>query len=150
MDEFSSAEFWSQQWHFIVPLMLLSMALGWWLRSTVVKREIVSLEKTNDTLEQRLERAQENEASLMLVCASLQADLADLKAQIRKLKDRMPDEPELKKLRLPMQTSTSTDSDLSTAIAEIRQMVGQYEATIKSPDHGFPSRPRLPTDRPTG
>jgi Tfp pilus assembly protein PilO len=150
MDEFLSAELWSQQWHFIVPLMLLSVALGWWLRSTVVKREIVSLEKTNDTLEQRLKRAQENEASLMLVCASLQADLADLKAQIRKLKDRMPDEPELKKLRLPMQTSTSTVSDLSEAIAEIRQMVGQYEATIKSPDHGFPSRPRLPTDRPTG
>ena len=150
MDEFLSAELWSQQWHFIVPLMLLSMALGWWLRSTVVKREIVSLEKTNDTLEQRLKRAHENEASLMLVCESLQADLADPKAQIRKLKDRMSDEPELKKLRLPMQTSTSTVSDLSEAIAEIRQMVGQYEATIKSPDHGFPSRPRLPTDRPTG
>jgi hypothetical protein len=46
MDEILSAEILSQQWHFIVPLMLLSMALGWWLRSTVVKREIVSLEKT--------------------------------------------------------------------------------------------------------
>jgi len=43
--------------------MLLSMALGWWLRGAVVKGEIASLEKTNDTLKQRLELAQEKEAA---------------------------------------------------------------------------------------
>ena len=51
------------QWPLLVPLMLLSMAMGWWLRGAVVKREIASLEKTNDTLEQRLKLAQEKEAT---------------------------------------------------------------------------------------
>jgi hypothetical protein len=84
MDRFFSAEFWSQQWPLLVPLMLLSMAIGWWLRGAVMKREIASLESTNDTLEQRLKLAQEKEATPRPAVASLEAELVEIKAQDHK------------------------------------------------------------------
>jgi hypothetical protein len=84
MDKLLSAEYWSQQWPLLFPLMLLSMALGWWLRGAVVKGEIASLEKTNDTLKQRLELAQEKEAASKPAAASLQAELVEINAQDRK------------------------------------------------------------------
>jgi hypothetical protein len=82
VDKFLSAEYWSQRWPLLFPLMLLSMALGWWLRGAVMKGEIASLEKTNDTLKQRLELAQEKEAKP--AAASLQAELVEINARDRK------------------------------------------------------------------
>ena len=84
MDKFLSAEYWSQEWPLLIPLMLLSMALGWWLRGAVVKGEIASLEKTNDTLRQHLKLAQEKEATPKPAVASFQAELVEIKAQDRK------------------------------------------------------------------
>ena len=90
MDGFFSAEFWSQQWPLLVPLMLLFMAIGWWLRGAVVKREIASLEKTNDTLEQRLKLAQEKEATPKTAVAIFKLSWLRSKLRIPKIENRMP------------------------------------------------------------
>jgi hypothetical protein len=60
MEKLFSAEFWSDQWPLLIPLALFSMALGWWLRGAAAKPEIANLERINETLEQRLDRAQGN------------------------------------------------------------------------------------------
>ena len=106
MEKFFSAELLREQWPVLVAVMLLSMAVGWWLRGGVT-REMASLRKMNVVLQQRLKRAQENEAAQALAGASLQADLADLKDRIGSLQERMPDDPEVKKLCLPPQPAAS-------------------------------------------
>ena len=71
MENLFSTEFWTQQWPFIIgnaaiviPLVIISMAIGWWIRGLAVRSEIAGLERANEALEQRVSLAQEKEAAL--------------------------------------------------------------------------------------
>ena len=135
MDQLFSPEFLNQHLVFvtanagiIVGLITLSMAIGWWLRGAAVKNEIAHLERINEVLDQRVTQRQENEAAFSLVIASLQADLAEMKARSEKLDGRMPNASEVNNLRLSAQTSTNTLGHLSAAVTEMRQMLGKYGA----------------------
>jgi hypothetical protein len=66
MDRLFSPEFWNQHLTFvsanaeiIIPVIVVSMAIGWWLRGAVVKGEIAGLERAIDKLEQRVRLAHE-------------------------------------------------------------------------------------------
>jgi len=74
MGQLLSTEFWSQQWAYIIgnagamiPLVIISMAIGWWLRGMAVRSEIAGLERVNEALEQRFTLAREQETALTKV-----------------------------------------------------------------------------------
>jgi Tfp pilus assembly protein PilO len=130
MGQLHSTEFWTDRWVYIIsnagamiPLVIISMALGWWLRGRAVRSEIVGLERANEALEQHVSLAWEKDATLTPAVARLRTELAEIETQVGKLEERMPDQPEVKKLRLSVQTSTSSIGDLSAALAGMEQIV---------------------------